>query len=327
MSVLIKFLRAWIALLTTRKRHVSALGKIARAILLVPAFGMVLLLLHMRARLAGPWITSHTTPRGQTLRCRLPDLIQMYIVLFDVWEPDLTHLIDERLAPGDVFIDVGANIGYYSLLAASKVGTHGKVVAIDALPSNFAELQHNIQQNHADNIRAINCAVAAEPGNLTVYAGPSHNVGLATTAPGQRKNLRVETTVTAAPLGECLQADEMRRARLVKIDVEGAEPGVIAGLAGFLAHCNEDVEFFLELSPAWWDEAGSTPEKVLSPLRAAGFNTYVMDNSYWPWRYLWPQAVRRPRRVQRLPDKRVKRIDLVLSRLDSPVLEVSEKVR
>lgn len=241
----------------------------------------------------------------------------MYILLFKVWEPDTTAFVVSGLRPGDAFIDVGANIGYFSLLASSCVGEAGRVVAIDASPSNYAELKYNVEANNAANIRAMNAAAGEKKGVIEVFWGPSHNAGMATTSPGTRRGLRAEARIEAAPLGELLQNDEIRRARLLKIDIEGAEPGVVAGLRSFLAAANPDLEVLLELSPQWWADPALSPEDVIRPFREAGFHTYVIDNNYMVWRYLWPNAVRPPRRIDRLPDRSVKQIDIVLSRVDA----------
>lgn len=324
MNGLVRVLRAWIRLLTTADPQPGRLTRLWRAALLVPAFGGVLVLLRLRLALAGPLTVTARTRFGAVVRCRLPDLIQMYIALFDVWEPDLTRLIETRLGVGDVFVDVGANIGYYSLLASRCVGDAGAVVAIDASPGNCAELRHNLAANPGTgNVHDLNRAAAAERGTIAVYSGPEYNLGLATTAPGGRRGLRRETEVPAAPLAELLTADETRRARLIKIDVEGSEPSVLAGIGDLLAAGRDDLELLVELSPAWWQDPNLTPEAVIRPLREAGFHSYLMDNDYWPWRYLWPAAVRTPRRIDRLPDARVKRLDLVFSRIDARELPVT----
>lgn len=324
MNVLINVGRAWAGILTTDNDNPTAISRLVRAILLWPVISVLFLAWQIRRLRGRGFVMEVEASFGSVFRCRLPDLIQSYILLFRVWEPDLTEFISSRLRRGDVFVDVGANIGYFTLLASRKVGPEGKVVAIDALPSNYAELVYNISLSaNRDNVRPVNRAVSDSHGTLRVYAGRPHNLGHATTAPGQRKNLHFEATVPAAPLSDLLQTDEIRGARLLKIDVEGAEPSVLAGLGPFLEHCNPELEIVLELSPVWWTEPGLTPERVLAPLRAAGFNTYRMDNNYMPWRYLWPKAVRKPRRVERLSDRQAKQIDLVLSRVDSQELTFS----
>jgi hypothetical protein len=117
-------------------------------------------------------------------------------------------------------------------------------------------------------------------------------------------------------LGDILTDEETQNARLVKIDVEGGEPAVIAGMTQFLERCNREVEILIELSPHWWDVETPAPSAVLEPLFRAGFNAYEIDNNYWPWRYVSPRHVARPRRVRWNLDEHIDRVDLVMSRLD-----------
>jgi FkbM family methyltransferase len=311
--------QAWAGRLQTSRPDVPRWKRCLLGSLFVPPFAVLVALLRLRMLLLGPVSVAGRTEDGVSFRCHLPDLIQMYIALFGQWEPDLTAYIRSHLAPGDVFIDVGANIGYYTLLASRLVGEDGRAVAIDASALLLEELRANHQANNAPKtVRIVHRAVSDRSHALTVFAGPRHNVGLATTVPG--RGGRAEGTVEAAPLAEMLEDDEIARARLVKIDVEGAEPAVLRGLAGFLARCPENVVIVIELSPTWWEERHLTPHDALRPLLEAGFNVYEIPNSYWPWRYLWPHRVARPHRVRRPLNRRVPRLDLVLSREDADAL-------
>jgi FkbM family methyltransferase len=248
----------------------------------------------------------------------------MYLYLFGVWEPDLASYLRSRLQPGDVFIDVGANIGYDTLLAARCVGASnatGRVVAIEASPAVFARLSETLRDNGSPaNVRAINMAAARTPGTLRIYAGPQHNVGLTTTV--QRGSMPAAGEVQALPLGDLLQADEFGRARVIKIDVEGGEDAVLAGMQACVDRLPRDVEIAVELSPLWWSDRSKTASGVLRPFMERGFNVYTVPNNYWPWRYLWPNDVARPRRLrdQQLLTRPVKRIDVILSRLDVDML-------
>ncbi len=129
-----------------------------------------------------------------------------------------------------------------------------------------------------------------------------------------------EAATEALPLDEILTGSEMRNARLLKIDVEGGEPEVIAGMARFLELCRPDTEILIELSPHWWAPGTPAPSAVLEPLFRAGFHAYEIENNYWPWRYVWPLRVQRPRRIRWNLDTRIERVDLVLSRLDREAL-------
>jgi FkbM family methyltransferase len=286
---------------------------------MVPPFGLLLVILRARARLFGPIDVSVTASSGDHFRCRPPDFIQMYLWLFDVWEPDLTAFISDRLSAGDGFIDVGANIGYFSALAARRVGPTGKVLAVEASPAVFASLSETTRLNDIDKtVRRENKAAAASRGAITVYAGPDHNIGLTTTV--EARGFARQDVVEALPLDDLLTQDEVRAARLVKIDVEGAEDGVIAGMQGFIAASRDDAEILIELSPLWWSDDTKRPIDVLQRLFEAGFHAYEMDNNYWPWRYMWPRCVARPRRCTRDLTKRVKRLDLVMSRRNTDEL-------
>src|SRR5205823_8966527 len=105
------------------------------------------------------------------------DTIQQYIYYFGVWEPHLTRWIVRRLVCGDAFIDVGANVGYYSLLASKLVGTSGSVVAIEASPATFKILQSNLALNQVRNVRAMNVAVYHSKTAMKVFRGSEYDVG------------------------------------------------------------------------------------------------------------------------------------------------------
>jgi len=85
-----------------------------------------------------------------------------------------------RLAPGDAFVDVGANIGYFSLLASKLVGESGLVVAIEPSPTIFAVLESNLARNRAHNVRAVCVAASASTGMLRLFRGPDSNIGRTT---------------------------------------------------------------------------------------------------------------------------------------------------
>ena len=93
------------------------------------------------------------------------DILQQYLYYFGAWEPQVSSFIRDRLKPGDSFIDVGANIGYFSLLASRLVGRGGPVVSVEASPSIHHDLAENIRRNGAA-IRAVNRAASDKAGVL-----------------------------------------------------------------------------------------------------------------------------------------------------------------
>jgi FkbM family methyltransferase len=317
-------LRHAIRRLRTEKTRVPAGEKVLRAAALLPLYGLFLIpLLALMLRRQTIVLTA-SSGFGARFTCRLPDLIQTYLWMFGEWEPDLTRFITGRLADDDVFVDVGANIGYYSLLAAACVGPNGTVVAIEASPAVAAGLRANLIANHAQKtVRVENKAASSTAGSLTTYAGPAHNVGMTTTV--ESHGLQAESSVEALPLTELLTTAEVAAARLIKIDVEGAEPDVVAGMRGLINTLPATAEIVLELSPKWWTDKSLQPSDVLRPFIDAGFNIYRMPNDYAAWRYLWPNDVADAVRVSRPLNRRVARLDLVLSRIDADHLPIDSR--
>jgi len=75
------------------------------------------------------------------------DVVNLFLYYFGGWEPAITQVVRQALKPGDVFLDVGANVGYYTLLASRLVGDTGRVIAVDASPSVYEILSRNVSRN------------------------------------------------------------------------------------------------------------------------------------------------------------------------------------
>ncbi|MES1199718.1 MAG: FkbM family methyltransferase [Pseudomonadota bacterium] len=221
--------------------------------------------------------------------CRLEDRIPRTIHNFGVWEPNATALFESILRPGDVCVDIGANIGYYTLLAAKLVGESGCVVAIEASPAIFAQLHRNIEHNRAHSVRALNLAASDEAGEVDIFSGPQSNRGLTSTLPTE--GLSHEARVRAAPLDDVLTADELARVALIKIDIEGAEAPVLRRLAETIALYPAKLQIIAELNPQSPNRA--LLDEALAALRNAGFEAYAVENKYQlidylRWRALCP---------------------------------------
>jgi FkbM family methyltransferase len=272
---------------------------------------------YLWARVIDPYFawTSHpfiaSTVFGMKMKGDAKDIIQQYIYYFGVWEPHITAWVSRRLAPGDTFVDVGANIGYYSLLASRLVGDTGTVVAIEASRRTFDDLLMNLELNGISNVRAVNAAASESEGTAKIYRGHEHNTGLSTTL--ERRGFDLECEVQAAPLSAILKPKELQGARLVKIDVEGAEWSVVAGMGSLITGGRPDVEIIIEVDPALLARQGKTPEDLLRPFLDAGYHPYRLENDYSPQSYI---PLPREKRPQRIGPPIQETVDLVLSRQD-----------
>lgn len=235
------------------------------------------------------------TSFGAKINCNLNDMIQSYIFHFGVWEPEITDLIARNLAPGDVFIDLGANIGYDSLLGSWRVGSEGRVVAIEASPKAFKQLRANLRLNDfADNVRAVQVAASDKPGQLELYDVAAGNMGAATTIAGRGGTLLA--TVEAKPLVDILTPDEINRVRLIKIDVEGAEPAIMTNILDYISRFPQTMDLLVETSP------GELPQAVFDRMKAEGYRAYTVENDYSRERYISARPIGHILPTETLPD-------------------------
>ncbi len=255
---------------------------------------------------------------GSTLHVDARDLEGRFIYYFGIWEPHLTGWIRERLLPGETFIDVGANIGYYTLLAA-KLGA--QVVAIEAEPRTFAILEENLAANRSVNVRAANVAIWDREETLTMFVPPDFVSGASTliSSWADRWQFEGRCEVPAKPLSLVLGAEEMKTARLIKIDVEGAEWQVIAGMTAVLENGPKNLEVIIEVTQRILEAEGRSGADLLAIFERRGFFTYHIENDYGAMSYLGEDKAKRPQRIKTIPAD-AEQVDLIFSRIDAQSL-------
>lgn len=192
-----------------------------------------------------------------------------------VYELSTTFVIERLVRPGMVVVDVGANIGYFSLLAARKVGSQGKVYAFEPHPDNYALLVKNIQANNYTNIVALQKAVSNTSGTLRLF-GSSTNHGRHSLEPSNVLNLVNEVEVEAITLDEYLQqVVKSQQVDLLKIDVEGAEQMVIEGGRAILEAAAPII--LMEFWPRGLRNLGGDPLELLEIFDQAGYTISVIE--------------------------------------------------
>jgi FkbM family methyltransferase len=255
------------------------------------------------------------TTFGAAIAGRTDDIIQRHLFYFGVWEPNLTGFLSARLRPGDIFVDVGANIGYFTLLASRLVGRDGKVIAIEASPNIFARLSDNLRRNHTTNVDATNVAVSDRLGTTQLFLGSDSNIGQTGTV--ARPGSRYECDIATTPLDALLEGIDVTRVRFVKIDVEGAEWSVLQGMQGLLRSGPRELEVFVELTPKSLRASDKTVDDVVAMFADCGFLPYVIANDYSADGYMAPDAGQRPRRLRETISEQT---DVVFSRIDAESL-------
>jgi FkbM family methyltransferase len=145
-----------------------------------------------------------------------------------IYELNLQELLLENLGPGSVFYDVGANVGYFSLLASRLVGQEGAVYAFEPFPPNVEKIKELVRRNRAWNIKICSLALWKMTGTQKLHFGRNS----ATPSLVARTNAQI-LEVRTTTLDEVTKKHD--KPTLIKIDVEGAELGVLNGGGGLLA--------------------------------------------------------------------------------------------
>jgi FkbM family methyltransferase len=152
------------------------------------------------------------------------------IALTGVYEFAPTELVKAYLQPGDLFVDVGANIGYYTLIAGERVGRAGKVLAFEPYAPVRERLLRNIALNQLQNIEVVASCVGSSTGRI--FLGAPRQASNAGTATMQDTPSAGSVEVGVVRLDEAMAG---RCATLIKVDVEGHEAAVFAGADGILS--------------------------------------------------------------------------------------------
>jgi FkbM family methyltransferase len=181
-----------------------------------------------------------------------------------LWEPIETRWILDRLRPGDVFVDVGANVGYFSLVAADAVGRLGRVFAFEPDPTNYAILQRNIALNRLQNVTAEQKAVTSWNGSASLYLCET-NKGDHRIFPAGPE--RAVVAVETVRLDDYL-APLVDRVAVVKVDTQGAELLVVEGLGQVL---EQGPALVLEYWPRGLAGGGTTGAALLDALARHGY--------------------------------------------------------
>ena len=192
------------------------------------------------------------------------------------WEPFETGVLAAHLRPGDTMVDLGANIGYYSLVAAAIVGDSGRVYAFEPDPGNFELLQRNIELNGFHQIHARNEAVSDAAGVTRLFLS-AENQGDHRIYPAREEGVgRGHVDVACLDFDTFVEAEGISP-DLVKIDTQGAEAAILRGMRRLAARQRGRMKLLVEFWPHGLRGAGSSPEEMLSILEGFGLRLSAID--------------------------------------------------
>jgi len=206
---------------------------------------------------------------GQRFLVDPAEVIQCHIGTRGEWEGDIFKALRPLVQGGDVVLDIGAHVGYSTVVFAEWVGASGKVYSFEPFPPHVERIRANLAMNEIESrVEVIAAAVNDTAGLVDLYLPGSLNSGVGSLSKPNRKTRSV--SVQALRLDDFIQSHEIKSVALCKLDVEGAEGHALAGMTESLAaHIVKD--FLVELHPDELRALGDTTEGVLEMLRENGY--------------------------------------------------------
>ena len=189
-----------------------------------------------------------------------------------IYEPQVTKTINKIVKAGDWVVDIGANIGYYTLLLAKLVGPKGKVISFEPDPTSFKILKKSIKANNFKNIILENKAITDKNQEIDFYLSKKdtrlHQIF---NNPNSKEVLRIQTTT----LDDYLK-NFSAVINFVKIDIEGAEPLALQGMTKTIKK-NSNIKIITEYVPNHLKLSGCDGENYLKNLANLNFKFYDLD--------------------------------------------------
>jgi FkbM family methyltransferase len=191
-------------------------------------------------------------------------------------EQKILELLMTSAHEGDVVFDIGANLGFYTVLLAQVVGARGQVIAFEPNTESYQHLQDNLELNGVTSVRAFRKALGDQSGEGKLYCR-QESADSSLVRPGMKGVTHHQVVEIVAGDG-FREAEKLPVPRVVKIDVEGYEYHVLQGLRSTLAQPPCEL-LCCEVHPKYLPR-GVTPEGILSFVKALGFRSIGVYSRY-----------------------------------------------
>ena len=198
-----------------------------------------------------------------------------------LYESETSQFVERVLKEGDCFVDIGAHIGYFSLLAAKIVGDHGTVFSFEPEKKNYDHLKQNIAMNGLTNIKTFNIALSSEKKEGKLFVNSDNDGGHALWDVSKHpfnKNSRhahVKQAVTVATLDSIIQSESIDRIHLIKIDTEGTEHNILQGSLNTIKRCK--VPYIIcEINRFGLEQMGTDENRFREFMKDLGYESYLI---------------------------------------------------
>ncbi len=198
-------------------------------------------------------------PNHCHISCYLADHVQRQIYFMGVYEPVESYLFTHLLKPGMTVIDAGANIGQYTLLASTIVGTEGAVHSFEPVPDTFVQISTNVKVNQLSNVYLNQAALWNESTTLKLSLSDEMKDNIGSYSVGV-KNQATTVESVSVRLDDYIVSKKIKRVDLIKMDIEGAEFSALTGMQEVLER--ERPILLIELNRLALQRVGYTPESI-----------------------------------------------------------------
>lgn len=204
----------------------------------------------------------------------LDKIDSLYLSVYEDWEDFETSIMEKKLKRGHVVLDIGANIGFYTLIMAKLVGERGKVYSFEADPTNFNILKKNVEVNGYKNVVLINKVVLDKNGKIRFYIDEGNTAGNSLFRGNKREYREID----------CIKLDNYfnknDKINFIKMDIEGSEGRAIKGMSNLLKE-NKEIKIITEFYPKLLDGVGEEvnlgARDYLKFLKREKFKLYEID--------------------------------------------------
>jgi len=212
-----------------------------------------------------------TLPEG-TLHFQANDPVLPAALLFGVYEASETKIMRSMIRPGMTVVDIGANIGYYTLIASRRVGNEGQILAFEPEPKTYEVLKTNIHANNIVNTQCFPLAISSHAGEERLFLSSENKMKHSLLSQDTQTDFIKVTTCT---LDDFMEKRSISKVDFIKMDIEGAEGLALSGLIGTLQKLGPTI--MTEYAPERLQRLGQDPVEFIQMLQRIGYCVFEIS--------------------------------------------------
>ena len=258
----------------------QAAGYVSRSIPLIKGKWFVCLKLLSKYIKGKGYTTTISFDKGEKINLHLDDWFPYQYFFLGIKKDEIEHtkFFRDSVKEGMIILDIGANIGYYTLQAAARVGENGQVHAFEPVSATFNELTENIKLNNLHNVFANKFIVHKDCDKRTIFVSNKYFTGWSSLSPDIENYSGKTECVESITIDDYVEQRRIKNVHLAKIDVEGSEISVLKGMKRLLAGQGH-LQLLIEIAEKHLKSQGSNPQEIIDYLQSFGFHPFKISRN------------------------------------------------